>query len=171
MARRHRKAKVQTGITRTMMEELRSGVGMMLDCFEDPAWVPGKSIFASLLVARGAWLAVRETLLAEAEPLTRPWGWWAFEGPKQPRIVVRTCVDAECRVRNPGMDHEPHAILESDAEYLERLGLLSPFELGLLEAQRLEKSERAAAWQRSIEEYEATKRAVYTIASVPGLRS
>jgi hypothetical protein len=51
-----------------------------------------------------------------------------------------------------------YGALESDDEWLARLGLLSPAELGYLEVRRREEAERAAAFQRSVEEYAAAKR-------------
>lgn len=77
-----------------------------------------------------AWDGNREEYLAawvDARPGTRPWAWWRFEAPEPRRIVSgRARVAGEFfglpDMATPG---EMVAVYESEAAYLERLGLLT----------------------------------------------
>jgi hypothetical protein len=142
MPRLKKRGKLRTGFSDAMRDELLSGVLGGLDHFDDPDWQPGRSIFESPLIARATWIAYKDVVMAEARPLTRPDAWWKFEA-KQPW---------------PG---------GNEAEVLERLGVLTPLEVGLLTAQRQDEAEQAAAWQRSVDEYAATKHARTEIVTVP----
>ncbi|MEK6206915.1 MAG: hypothetical protein AABM32_04670 [Chloroflexota bacterium] len=65
------------------------------------------------------------------------------------------------------MGHDLQGPGADEAETLERLGVLTTLELGLLEACRRVKAEEEAAFQRSLDEYERTKRTRAAVLTVP----
>lgn len=142
MARLLRKPKKRNeALTDAMLDELVHGPGCVLDHDEPTYPLQGEgptiySVFESPRIARATWLAFRELIEAECEPLERAWAWWAFE------------------------QRDPEAAYARDeAERLEALGVLSLIERGLLEARRPDAAERAADIERWNTEYEALKRA------------
>jgi hypothetical protein len=76
-----------------MLDELLHGPGCVLDHDEPTYPMPRTegptiySVFESPLIARATWLAFREVIEADCEPLERPWASWAFEQ-KNPLIPV-----------------------------------------------------------------------------------
>ena len=63
------------------------------------------------------WYQNREKIMSMCEPGERPWAWWQFEAPEQPRVIGHYPPDDPLE---PGGE-----ILESEAEALERMGLLT----------------------------------------------
>ena len=82
-----------------------------------------------------AWSELRDELLptwVEQHPGTRPYAWWRFEAP-EPRRQVSSGPESlgpatwfGCPSSFRGMPHD--GMFETEAEYLERLGLLTPVE-------------------------------------------
>jgi hypothetical protein len=62
------------------------------------------------------------------EPGWRPWAWWEFEGPKEPRKKVFVPFPGAVNIQ--GWDEEE----EPDLLYLQRLGLLEDWELEAFKA-------------------------------------
>ena len=150
MPRKPRRSKDKTErmsdrLTDAGLDELLHGPGCVLD-HEEPVfpwdrWT--KSVFPSRLVSRGIWLAHKDTIMAEARPLERPWGWWAYEQ------------------QDPAAAHLPN-----EAERLDALGVLSDLERGMLEGQRRDAAEAAAKHQRWADEYDAKRtRGVHVVPS------
>ena len=128
-----------------MLDELQGGPGCVLD-HNEPTFGPDHSVFPSPLVARATWLAFKDLVMEGFSPCERPWAWWAFE------------------------QHEPDmawASRDAEAARLEALGVLSDLEKGYLEAWRRDAAELAAALQRSVDAYEATKHARPAVLAVP----
>jgi hypothetical protein len=81
---------------------------------------------------RKLWAEVREDFLAKhtaRSPGTRPWAWWKFEA-TEPRLQVAPGPEALGPADWFGMPSKyagmpPDDMYETEAEYLERLGLLT----------------------------------------------
>jgi hypothetical protein len=82
-----------------------------------------------------AWLELRDELMAEhiaQDPCSRPWAWWAFES-NEPRRRVGPGPEPASEELYFGiprlhMGWPPDGMYETEAAYLERLGLLTPGE-------------------------------------------
>jgi hypothetical protein len=70
---------------------------------------------------------------SDAGPGTRPWGWWAFEAPEPRRLISGRCTPLTDRLHEgiPALynfDSANPPEWECQADYLERLGLLTDSE-------------------------------------------
>lgn len=128
--RRHRlKRRQQNEFTETQIRYLITGTDMS---FADENQVePGE-----------AWPTVRESLLPvwiKHHPGRRPWAWWKFDAPTEPRNRVHD--DGPPGLPEKGLDFgipsgfagywpgvDMGELYESEAEYLDRFGLLAPGE-------------------------------------------
>ena len=84
---------------------------------------------------KAAWMELRDELLPtwiEQHPGTRPYAWWRFEAPEPRRQVspgpesLGPATSFGCPSLFRGIPHD--GMFETEAEYLERLGLLTPVE-------------------------------------------
>jgi hypothetical protein len=74
--------------------------------------------FASPFLRRAAYYRVREQLLAECSAGQRPWAWWEYDAPEQPRPIGKTHI----------LQGRPVTFSEDRTDCLDRLGLLEPWE-------------------------------------------
>jgi hypothetical protein len=94
----------------------------------------GPSLDADQL--RAAWVALRESLMAEhirKQPRSRPWGWWEYEAPESRRQVAdgpEPVAGCPLWFGMPELHRgfPPGGMYESQDAYLTRLGLLLPGE-------------------------------------------
>lgn len=112
--RRRRERRYDLDSPRTR-ERLASG--------EDFDFLPGPDLDAAEL--RAAWELLRGELLGEGGP--RPWAWWAFDA-REPRRELYAGPDSYGPPDWFGMPRRfasppPAGMYESEAEYLERLGV------------------------------------------------
>ena len=79
---------------------------------------------------RAAWKALGKELLKEfieKNPGRRPWAWWQFEAKEPRRVVGVDVIDLPACGSQPARRCQ-YDIIETEAAYLRRLGLLSPAE-------------------------------------------
>ena len=78
---------------------------------------------------KAAWMELRDELLPtwiEQHPGTRPYAWRRFEAPEPRRQVSPGPESFGCPLSFRGIPHD--GMFETEAEYLERLGVLTPVE-------------------------------------------
>ena len=130
MPRLKRRIRQRAGYSDGHRAVLLDGLTAVFDPTEDasgfalPLTAPQRFPVVDLVATKDAWCELRNTLLPQFirdNPGRRPWGWHMFDAPSPRRAPEWYFVD----LREGFLHRDDPDMLEPEAEYLERIGVLA----------------------------------------------